>query len=171
MDAVFWFNVLSRWIHVTSAAVAVGVLVGVWWVFAPALQAATEREAGTIREVMERRLRTLLHVAIGLLLLTGLYNLVVVIPRADGLGGLKPIYHSLLGTKILIGLVVIGLAEMLFSRSPRLERLRTARTRWLAITIALVLLVLLFSATLRRFWDLQPRLEAAPTRATAPNSG
>ena len=39
MDALFWFNVLTRWLHITSAVVGVGALLFLWLVLQPALAA------------------------------------------------------------------------------------------------------------------------------------
>jgi uncharacterized membrane protein len=157
MDPLFWFNVLVRWVHVTSAVVAVGGLVVARLIFWPAMQAAGEGASGS-REAADRRLGLLIHTAIGLLLLSGAYNLYLVLPRANAatMGGLARLYHSVLGVKILLALVVFGFVGALVSPSPRPER-RAARARWVSIAIALALAVLLCSATLRRLWDLVPR--------------
>jgi len=152
MDALFWFNVLSRWIHVTSAALVVGGLVGVGLVVLPALAGKGDVTYGILTGVWSRY-RTLLHAALGLLLLTGVYNLIVVIPRARALGDAKSLYHGILGTKILLALVLFGVVSALVSRRATAEG-TAAAPRPLPLAVALGLIILLLSALLRRMWDL-----------------
>jgi putative copper export protein len=153
MDILFWFNVLSRWIHVTSAALVVGGLVYAGLVLLPSLVGAGE---GTrpVSEALQRRFRVLLHSALGLLLLTGVYNLVIVIPRARALGDAKSLYHGILGTKILLALVLFGVASVLVSRRSAGEGSVPGAARPLPLAIGLGLVILLLSAILRRMWDL-----------------
>jgi putative copper export protein len=153
MDPLFWFNVLTRWIHVTSAALAVGGLVYAGLVMFPALRAAGEG-ARPVEEGAMARFRTLIHSAIGLLLLTGVYNLVVVIPRANALGEAKSLYHGILGTKILLALILFGIASVFVSRRAARDGQPPGSARPLPLAIGLGLIVLLLSAILRRMWDL-----------------
>src|SRR5947209_12338781 len=112
MDSHFWLNVLMRWMHVASAVVGVGAIVFVGLVLLPAARAAgAAGEIGFVAQVMAR-FKRLLHVALGLLLLSGVYNLFVVIPKAEALGDLKPVYHAVLGTKILLALIIMAVATI-----------------------------------------------------------
>jgi putative copper export protein len=153
MDVLFWFNVLVRWIHVTMAALAVGGLVYAGLVMLPALRAGGEgaRPAG---EAVAARFRILIHSAIGLLLLTGGYNLAIVIPRASALGDSKSLYHGVLGTKILLALVLFGIASVVVSRRAAQDAPPPGAARPLSLAIGLGLVILLLSAVLRRMWDL-----------------
>src|SRR5205823_14612627 len=65
MDLIFWFNVLTRWLHVTSAVVGIGALLFLWLVLLPSVAAS-----GSL-EPMVPRLKSVIHAALGLLLLTG----------------------------------------------------------------------------------------------------
>jgi putative copper export protein len=159
MDVLFWLNVLSRWIHVTSAALLVGGLIVAGLVVLPALLGSGDGARGSLTEIWSRY-RTLLHSALGLLLLTGVYNLTIVIPRARALGDAKSLYHGILGTKILLALIMFGVVSVLVSRRAAVEGqaadapLPAPSPRPLPFSIALGLIVLLLSAILRRMWDL-----------------
>src|SRR5438876_3480500 len=78
MGAQFWVNVLSRWLHVLSAVILVGGIVFVGLALMPAMagQEASVRQA--VMGPVVRRFKILVHSAIGLLLLTGFYNFMVV---------------------------------------------------------------------------------------------
>jgi uncharacterized membrane protein len=160
MDSQFWLNVLVRWIHVTSAVVGVGGAAFLLWVLRPAANAVGTEAARPVLEIVHRRFRWLVHTAMGLLLLTGAYNLFLVIPRARALGSLKSVYHGVLGTKILLALALFGIAGALLSSAADIARPLSGRARGLIASVGLALLILLLSATLRRLWDLDPRLQA-----------
>src|SRR5262245_53396551 len=114
MTALFWLNVIVRWLHVSSAVVGVGALVFLRLVLLPA---AADSGDGLAARVIPRA-KLLLHTALGLLLLTGFYNLYIVIPKANALGDVKSTYHAVLGTKILLAFILFGTASALFAAQP-----------------------------------------------------
>jgi putative copper export protein len=158
MDSQFWLNVVVRWIHVTSAAVGVGAAAFVLWGLMPAAKPNGGAPAQPFTQVAYLRFRRLVHSALGLLLLTGVYNLFLVMPRSRALGSLMPVYHGVLGTKILLALAIFAIATATLSRSLDPERFRAGAPRWLTLCVVLALLVLFLSAVMRRLWDLDPRL-------------
>jgi uncharacterized membrane protein len=166
MDGQFWLNVVVRWIHIASAVIGAGAAGFVLWGLVPAVKAVGAESERPLIEVAYRRFRRLVHIAMGLLLLTGVYNLAVVLPRSRALGPWLPAYHSVLGMKILLALVIFGIATATLSGSLDPERFRAGAPRWLTLCVALALLVLFLSAFLRRLWDLDLRLQApVPGRA------
>src|SRR5262249_2939933 len=142
VDSQFWLNVVVRWIHITAAVVGVGGAVFLLWVLLSAARAAGADESRPVLEIVHRRYRGLVRSVMALLLLTGAYNLVLVIPRARALGSMKPVYHSVLGTKILLALALFGIAEALLASSGGVARLATGRARGLAAVVGLALLIL-----------------------------
>jgi putative copper export protein len=153
VDGLFWVNVFSRWVHVVSAVVAVGGLVFLAGALLPGAVPGSSMLGGALQ-----RFKRLFHMAMGLLLLTGIYNLVVVVPKANALGAMKSTYHSVLGTKILLALCVFAAAFMWQAEAGRDLSAALTRKRTLLVTLVLAGLVLLLSAVLRRVWDLDPRL-------------
>jgi len=160
LDAQFWLNVVVRWIHVTSAVVGVGAAAFVLWGLLPAARATGGEPAQPFTQAAYWRFRRLVHSALGLLLLTGVYNLFLVMPRSRALGSLMPVYHGVLGTKILLALVIFAIATATLSSSLDPERFRAGAARWLTLCVVLALVALFLSAFLRRLWDLDPRLHA-----------
>jgi putative copper export protein len=154
MDAIFWVNVLSRWLHVASAVVLVGGLVFLGVALLPGMagQDAAVRQAAMGPVV--RRFKILVHSAIGLLLLTGFYNFMVVLPKARTLV-YHSLYQSVLGTKILLALVLFGIAFPLLSSPPTFGNMEAGRRRWVTVLMLLGLVILLFFSVLRRLWDFR----------------
>jgi uncharacterized membrane protein len=154
MDAQFWVNVLSRWLHVASAVVGIGGVVFLRVALMPAMaaQEASVREAAMGPVV--RRFKIIVHSAIGLLLLTGTYNLLVVLPKVRTLT-YHSLYHSILGTKILLALVLFGIALAVLSSPPAFGNMQKSPRGWVTVLVALGFVILLLSAILRRLWDFQ----------------
>jgi putative copper export protein len=158
MDAQFWLNVVVRWIHVSSAVVGVGGIAFLGLVLLPAARRGGTEGAQAALEAALPGFRQMLHVVIALLLLTGFYNLSVVVPKANGLGDLKSTYHQVLGMKILMAFVLFGTASVVAAAARRPGGFQPRHAQMLSLSLALAAVVLFLSATLRRTWDLDPRL-------------
>jgi putative copper export protein len=153
MDPLFWFNVFIRWLHVTSAVSAIGAMIFMRVVLQPAVTALDPSTRQVMAEQVLPRFKTLLHSALGLLLLTGAYNLWIAIPKVRALA-YHTLYHSVIGTKILLFLVLFGFVSAALSSSPASVNMQESRQRWLTVLIILALVILFLSAILRRLWDL-----------------
>ena len=153
MDSLFWLNVFSRWLHVTSAVVFVGALIFARLVLEPALaaQEPSAREA-MMRQVLPR-FKSLLHASIGLLLVTGAYNLYAAIPQVKTLSH-RSLYDSLIGAKVLLALVLFAFVTALVSSSSAFAKIQEMRRQWLTLLIVMSLAILLLAAILRRLWNL-----------------
>ena len=145
MDLIFWFNVLTRWLHVTSAVVSVGAFLFLWLVLLPSVAAS-----GSL-EPMVPRLKSVIHAALGLLLLTGFYNYYSVIPKVRTLA-YRSLYHPIIGTKILLALILFGVATAFLSSLSASGNIGEGRSRSLTVIVFLALVILLLSAFLRRLW-------------------
>lgn len=154
MDGLFWLNVVMRWLHVASAVAALGAAMTLRLAIMPALAPLEQcaEAMGAIRD----RLKKLIHASLGLLLLTGFYNYIVVtIPavrakREGGAAGFE-IYHPLMGLKILLSFAIFAIAIVLLSSR---EIAPQSRRGMLSVNVALGILVLLIGAYLRRLWAL-----------------
>jgi len=154
MGSLFWFNVFTRWLHLTSAVVGVGALIFWRLVLIPAEQT---RDAPGRQKLMGDILppfRRIVHSALGLLLLTGGYNFWVAIPKVGALT-YRALYHSIIGTKIVLVLVLFGMVTSELSSSPASGNMQEGRRRWVTLIIILALVILFLSAILRRLWDYQ----------------
>ena len=138
--------VLSRWVHVGTAIVVLGGAVFLRYVLLPAAAPLPEAEHLALRERLMGRWRKFIGIGIGLLLLSGFYNyLVVALPGHKGDG----LYHGLIGTKIILAFVVFFLASALGGRAKAFAGLRENSRAWLAVTIALGAIIVAISGYLK----------------------
>lgn len=152
MDGTFWLNLVLRWLHVAAAVAAVGGTLMMRFVILPAL--ATLPNGGEVIDRIRPLFKKLIHSAMGILLLTGFYNYVVVaIPKVRELKeqGVTTMaaYHHVIGAKILLSLVLFAIAIMLLMPVPAMHE---KRKTWLTVNAVLGLLILFLAAFLRRLW-------------------
>ncbi len=142
MDDLLPLNVLSRWIHVGTVIVLVGGSVFMRFVLLPSASQLSEDQHNRLRDLVMSKWRKFAGIGIGLLLLSGFYNYIVVaIPQHKGDG----LYAGLLGIKIILAFVVFFLISALTGRSKRLEGIRDNSARWLSITILLAAIIVAIS--------------------------
>jgi hypothetical protein len=149
-------NILFRWLHVAAAVTAIGGTIAMRFVILPVLGQLAN--GGEVLDQLRKPFKRLIHSAIGVLLLTGLYNYVIVaIPKVRALkeAGVEQMarYHMVMGTKILLALALFTIAILLLKPVPSLHE---NRKTWLSVNVVLGLLILLFSAYLRRLWPALP---------------
>ncbi len=146
MNDLNWLHVLARWLHVLAAVVAVGGAVFWRCVLIPAAAALPDDAHTALRGAVRRRWARILGVAIALLLLTGLFNyLGVTAPVHRG----QPLYHALMGVKIILALVVFFLASALVGAASVFEPIRRSAPAWAAVNILLAALVIALGCVLK----------------------
>lgn len=136
-----------RWAHILAAVIAVGGTIFIRFVLMPSAQAALspEQHAALRARIMERWKRWVMA-CIALLLVSGLYNFVVIsLPKAKA----APAYHPLFGVKVLAALGIFFIASALTGRVKAFERLRANPRRWMTLNALLGLLVILISGVLK----------------------
>ena len=143
--------ILVRWVHIMSAALALGVPIYMRLVLLPALQSVDDTARTAMQEGLVRRWRIWVHVLIVELLATGFYNYLVVARwRADTFPvDLRGRYHMLLGIKIIIALAMFFIASALAGRSAALASIRAKAGMWLNILIVLGLALVAISNVVR----------------------
>lgn len=152
MDGEFWVNVVFRWLHVTAAVLGVGGTIMMRFVVLPAL--ASREDGAEVLSAIRPAFKRLIHSAIGLLLVTGFYNyLIVAMPRvkqarAEGNTALAA-YHGVMGVKILLALALFGIGFALLKPVPSFHE---NRKTWLSVNAVLGLIILLLAAFLRKLW-------------------
>jgi putative copper export protein len=129
MDITDILNVTMRWLHISSMTVLVGGLLFLWIGFDEGDTTASSKAAAGIRP--------LFLTAMGLVLLSGIYNFL-------NKKGLTPAYHAVIGIKFLLVLHVL-VAGFLATRASNPKRRRQAAGA--AIT---GFIILALSAVLRR---------------------
>src|SRR5947209_6311706 len=131
-----------RWLHVAAAVVGVGGTVMLRLVLLPALDRLPN--GAEVLGAIRRPFKGLIHGAIGLLLLTGFYNyLVVAMPKVHALkdaalerGIPNPMaaYNGVMGVKIILSLVLFGIAFALLKPIPAMHENRKS---WLSVNVVL----------------------------------
>ena len=88
--------------------------------------------------------------ATAFLLLSGIYNFVVVIKqtKADGIE-LPPTYHMLIGVKFLLALLVMFISAILSGKTEAAERFRGNLRKWLNIGWLASMAIIVIAAILR----------------------
>lgn len=144
METVSWMALVSRWIHLLSVIVAVGGTFFMRLVLAPSAKSSLDEATHKrLLTAVISRWRLVVHSCVGLLLLTGTYNMIIAIRT-----GVSPAYHSLLGVKLILALAIFFFAIMLTS-SRELEWVNRRRGTWLALVIAMGIGVVMISGILK----------------------
>lgn len=145
-----------RWAHVLAAIVAMGGLVFARFALLPALDAEEPATRDRIHDAIRRRWLPWVIGAITLLLASGLANFILFNARvkeegwADGAWMRQTSYHALFGVKFLLALAVFYFASALVGRGAGTQWIRNARGRWLSVTLALALGIVLLSGWMRQ---------------------
>ena len=148
MADINWLVVLSRWLHIGAAIVALGGAAYARAALLPSLSEALDDEsAGKVREAVRRRWAKVMHGCIGLLLVTGGINFVMLAMDAK----VEPMpYHAIFAVKFMIAMVIFFLATALVGRSPGLASIRAQGRKWISVVLVLGALVVLLSGVLNQ---------------------
>ena len=148
MAEIDWLVVVSRWLHIGAAIVALGGAAYARAAVLPSLAEALDDEsAGKVREAIRRRWAKVTHGCIALLLLTGVGNFVMVSMASK----VEPMpYHAIFGVKVMAALVIFFLATALAGRSAGLAAIRAQGRKWLSVVLVLGALVVLLSGVLKQ---------------------
>ena len=136
-----------QWLHVAAAVLAVGGVACMRFVVLPSVELLEDSARETFVESVHSRFRQIIWISIGLLMITGLYN--VGIASAAGKfadqGYLYPVI-----AKIVLALVVFKIAFMLIVPGPAFSGIKAKRKTWLLVNFILGMIVILIAAYLRR---------------------
>ena len=141
-------RIAIQWLHLLSAIVAIGGSFFLRFVLLPASQSLDGAQRQQLTDGVMKRFRPILWVSITVLFFTGLYNAGMVAMR----GGLvaAPAYLQLLLIKILLALVIFGIAFLLTAPGDIFSSLKTRRKQLLTVNVVLAVIVVFLSAYLRR---------------------
>lgn len=134
---MFVIDLLARWAHVGAAIVLLGGAFFSRFVLMPAASELPEDQHLALKERLRVRWSKIVAGGILLILLSGFYNFAKGIPVHKG----QPLYHALVGTKMLMAFAAFFLASVLTGRSAKFAPLRENARKWLGILIALLALI------------------------------
>ena len=143
---------VSRWLHILAAMAAVGGTIFIRFALQPTLATLPEPERRTLHESLRARWSKVVMAAIALLLLSGLYNFIVIargLSKTDALSSIKPMYHALFGVKFLLALGIFFIASALVGRSAAFEKVRANARLWATVNIVLAVILVCLSGFMR----------------------
>jgi uncharacterized membrane protein len=136
-------NLIMRWLHIFSVITAVGATVFMRLVLIPSLTGLHDEARALLLKNMSGRLRTLIHSAIGGILISGLYN-----THALWKTSVAP-YKLVYAVKVSLALIIFVVAIFLTSSSPKRAAFQAKRKKWLAVNIILAVIIVALSSYLR----------------------
>ena len=152
--------ILFRWIHITTACVAVGGVFFLRIIFPLALKSLQAEAARTMLLRTRRLFKMVIHSCILLLLISGTYNATINWAKYNALG---PTGQSLVGTHLLLALIVFTIALWLLAGpEPKKNHLK-----WLALNLILMFLTIAAGSVLKYARDSH----AANSSLTAVDTG
>lgn len=138
------FRVLILWLHLLAAVIWIGGLFFQLLVVRPTLnRAATVREQVRLGLSLEGRFRAVMWPAVGVVLLTGLYNVMNLLMATAQAGvSLPTAFVRILGTKLLLVVLMIGLqvVQQLILRPRRIAGLQAVQPEAAVLPASLVTL-------------------------------
>jgi uncharacterized membrane protein len=134
--------VVSRWLHVICAIVAVGGAVFMRVVVPAGLAEADAASRDSVLRSMRRKFKVIVHAAVTLLILTGIFNSV---RNFEDYNLKRGLMHALWGMHMLVGVIVIGMSIYLLAKPepPRNHR------ALLTVNVVLMLLLVGLASTLK----------------------
>lgn len=137
----------GRWLHVIGGAILLGAAVFTRFALLPAASSALSPEAHEqLRAAVRSRWAKIVGAVIGVVLLSGFYNyLVYGVPAHKG----QPLYHAVMGTKIILAFVVFFLASILVGRTSLAQKFQAKASTWLLVTIGLGIIIFAMGGFLR----------------------
>ena len=139
-----WLDILMQWLHLAAAVTGVGGVIYARVVVVPSLADLPAESRTRLLAQLVARFRPLSFTVIGVLLVTGLFNLLTHISEKP------PQYHMVLGVKLLLALHVFTVSFLL-AIPPGVNPGRDARRPQLLMGAAISgIVILLLSAYLRR---------------------
>jgi uncharacterized membrane protein len=138
----------TRVLHIATAIVLVGGTFFVRFVLLPAATANLPDDVhAKLRGAITATWKKIVHLGIGLFIITGGFNYYRVI--AAGIHKGDAIYHALLGTKIILALIVFFIASAMVGRSAAFEGMRRNPRRWLMVNLLLAGVIVALSGFLK----------------------
>ena len=136
--------VVMQWVHLAGVIVAVGGTVFIRLVLLRSFVAIDAQARQRVMAGVTRWFFPLLWVAIAAIVLSGVYNVILALHIPS------QVYRAVLSLKILLALVLFGIAFAITLPWPAFAEVQKKRPFWLMVNIVLAAVIVLLSAFLRR---------------------
>src|SRR5262245_36000742 len=168
MEPVYFVTLVARWLHILSAALALGVPIYLRFVLLPAMAQLEPGQRDLLREAITKRWRMFVHTLIVIFLVTGFWTFLGARRWSGFDADAKFNYHLLFGIKLLIALAMFFISSALVGRSAALAGIRANAKWWIGVLMLLGLAIVGISGVMR-FMESKPRGESvAPVHVGAP---
>ncbi len=158
MDWEMTLGLAFRWLHILAAVTAVGGTIFARLVVVPVLDPLPADQRSGLHAAMRARWSKIVAAAIGVLLVSGLYNIGV----AMTFYRLPRWYNAVFGVKFLLAMAIFAIASFLAGRTPVAEAMRRRLKFWLNLNIALAVGVVCLSGVLRTAVKVPKSAPAGP---------
>ncbi len=146
MEEINYILLVSRWLHIVAAAVAIGAFVFMRIALLPSVKQTLDDETrGKLHEAVRARWGRVVHLCVASLLVTGVINFMIL---AMPMESPPAAYHAIFGVKVLIAMMLFFVASALASRGAGLAKFRQRPATWLTVGVVCGLLIVLLSGAL-----------------------
>jgi len=137
---------ISRWLHILAVITAVGGTIFIRLALLPSVKATlTDEQHETLRRRLMPAWGRLVHISIFIIILSGIYNAIVIFPRLE-----EPMpYHAIFGVKFVLALVLFFFAIALTGRSNATAGIRRNTPKWMAANIIIAMIIVFLSNILK----------------------
>ncbi len=146
MDSIDFVLLVSRWIHIMAAAVAIGAVFFMRFALLPSVKSTVDEET---REQLHAAIRArwgrVVHVLITMLLVSGVVNFIIL---TGTMKSVPPLYHAIFGVKVLAAIVLFFVTSVVVSKGAGLAGLRKNPGGLLSVAILAALTIVLLSGAL-----------------------
>jgi uncharacterized membrane protein len=153
-----YLGLVSRWLHILAAMAAVGGTIFQRMALLPSASLLPDDARRQLVEAIRQRWARWVMLAILFLLVSGLYNFVVIAKQLPDTS--KGLYHGLFGVKFLLAMAIFFVASALAGRSEAFANMRQNARTWLTINLVMAVVLVCISGFLRTI----PRQTAASQR-------
>ena len=147
-------SLISRWMHILPAVVMVGGAIFTQLVLCPALDGNDPENA--VKQQVKRKWSKVIMICALLLLLSGLYNTMVIFGADDKPGGM---YHGLFALKLVLVFAIFYISSMLAGKSDAALKFQEKEAFWGKLNMYAAIIVVLLAGGMK----MVPRTPAKET--------
>ncbi len=144
-----FLGVLSRWLHIIPACLAIGGAVFIRFILPVGLSVLEPEQQKIVYLRCRRVFKMLIHTSILLLLLSGTYNTIMNWPKYKLV---VPMSHMLFGLHVLFGLAIFAISLILLAgkEPPPMHK------KWMVVNVLLMMIAVAAASTLKWVRDHAP---------------
>jgi len=147
-DPLFPVLLILRYMHILGAIMLMGGTIFMRFALAPVVAGLDGQTKANLHEQVRSRWSKFVMLAAGLLLISGIANLVLASQyKFDPVFGLS--YNMIVGIKLLLALPIFFFASLLAGRSATAKRVQANAVTWMNVNLALALVMVLIGGALK----------------------